>query len=151
MKYSEERIQRVSAYAHKLNAGMVQSMIDVYREYLRTGKPVNVIKLKTLTYNQSSNFQKLKFWGLVTSPEKGSGYFVTPKGLDFLRGRIPVLDLVASLENEVLPYTHQCWQTHKTKPQARMVHEFLDMDKYTYYKNYEEFREERGSDIPSLF
>lgn len=149
MKYFEERTTKHSAYPHKLSSGLVKALIAVAREYRRTGEIVKTNQLESLTHNQRANFQKLKHWDLIVSPKKGSGYYVSEKGMKFLRGEISVPDMMASLENKTLPLDHPCWDTHGTKPTPRKVYEILNLTDYTYYKDYEEFAADKVSERQS--
>lgn len=150
MKYSETKTIEITAYCHSLSAGMVQSLIAVAKRFIETGKPVNVLDLD-LTYNQKSNFQKLKFWELVVSPEKTRGYYLTKKGVNFLKGKIQMPNKIASMENKTLSFNHPCWETTKTKPEWFYVWEYLKMDQFKFYADYEYFAEQKQTQKQSLF
>lgn len=143
MRYSETRTIQVSAYRHKLNSMMIKSLIKVVDEYKKTGEAVNVLKLEGLTTNQINNFQKMKHWNLIVSPEKGAGWIPTRFAMNFLKGLYAIYDVAASLDNETLPYDHRFWKLQEKQPVSMKVHEFFEQSEYDFYKDYPGFAAEK--------
>lgn len=72
-------------YKHGLSKGILRGL---YKLAARGGGPVNLNDLG-LTYNQQSNFQKLRYWGLVEKvdplSEKGGDWKITASGIAFMK------------------------------------------------------------------
>lgn len=87
-------------YKHILNKGLVSALYELgrYRE------PVALTELE-ITRNQWTNFQKLRYWGLVekkrTMTGAGTGcWFVTSIGRDFINGSIAIPQIAWSFRGE---------------------------------------------------
>ena len=93
---------RVVEYTHKLSKGIV---IGLYRLYQRN--EVTHIKKLDLSYNQRSNFQKLKYWDLVRHAEsKRNGYYeITERGKMFIEGATHVDSHVRTYRGVKIEYT----------------------------------------------
>lgn len=114
MKYQErcESCGHIkTAYTHKLNKLLCQSLRDLIDFYERTKSACNLQRDLNLTKSQYNNFQKLQYWLLVRrAPE---GWYPTEHGINFIEGRIFIPNIVATLESEVLGTWHEAWKTHK--------------------------------------
>jgi len=77
-------------HKHSLGVGLVESLRRIWE---CGGGPIKLKELK-LTYNQESNFQKLRYWGLVAKADhnnkRGGEWLITPKGDLFLTGKYVV-------------------------------------------------------------
>lgn len=73
-------------YKHSLSRGLLRGLYLLMRA---GGGPLNLNDIE-LNYNQQSNFQKLKYWGLVEKSEpenaKGGVWNITEAGRGFLYG-----------------------------------------------------------------
>ena len=86
-------------YKHRLNYSLIQA--------LRKCAKYKIAALTDLelTKSQYTNFQKLKYWKLVTSVDKTKGYWsVTPLGRDFLRGDLRIHRTAVSYRGAVHSY-----------------------------------------------
>lgn len=75
---------RLVEYKHVLNAGLV----DAFVELSKHAEPTALTELD-ITRNQWTNFQKLRYWGLVENTDKGT-WFVTKFGHYWMEGRVDV-------------------------------------------------------------
>lgn len=87
------------------------------------------IKNLGLTTSQWTNFQKLKYWGLIFPHEdkgvrKGGWWFITKRGLRFLRGDI------------TLPKTVWMYRNKLVAVEPDQVHISNVVDGYTYRVGY---------------
>ena len=89
-------------YKHSLSKGLARCL---YRLVQAGGGPVNANTLG-LNYNQQSNFQKLRYWGLIEKSdpgsEKGGFWELTPKGWEFVKGSISVPRSAITYRGEVI-------------------------------------------------
>lgn len=84
-EYCEKCGASVRTYRHNMNKGMVAGL----KALARVGGRGMLRELK-LTISQHNNFQKLRYWDLI-SPVSGTYEWVlTEKGLRFLKGIMPV-------------------------------------------------------------
>lgn len=76
-------------YRHKLSKGLGESLVQFFRYGGRA-------KLRDLhlSYSKRTNFQKLRYFGLVTNDEKLAMWTLTDKGEQFVRGTIRVQEYV---------------------------------------------------------
>jgi hypothetical protein len=77
-------------YKHLLNQGLVQAL----HQLSLSKEPIPLTDL-ALSRNQWTNFQKLRYWGLVAKEVTSDGYgtgkwFVTVIGRDFIEGNTPM-------------------------------------------------------------
>lgn len=139
----------ITAYTHNLNKPLVSALrqlVDFYQktqyiDHRVSGMACNLASDLNLTHNQLANFQKLQYFGLVLDTK--DGWFPTSLGIDFINGTEKVLNPVATFKNEVLPYTHKAWATHKTAPFLIGV---LDVD-VSCYKKREEYAQKKSSQV----
>ena len=136
-----------TAYAHKLNAPMILALKELFSAY--DGEPVNIVKNSNLTFSQKNNFQKLRHFNLVYKTPNVAGYSPTKTGREFLLGEKAIFDLVATINNKVLPMNHECWETHREKPREMFVWEFLDEAEWDYKKR-PEYQQERSNQMSIL-
>jgi len=148
MKYSETCHcchHTVTAYIHRLNAGMVEALKQLVDHYSRHRRRVNLQKDLNLTKNQYNNFQKLQYFRLVHRDT--GGWVPTSGGTRFIQGEIGCPDVVATMGKEVLSWWHKAWDTHGAVTKTVYVTDFLD----TRYKGKEEYKEERRTTTLNLF
>jgi hypothetical protein len=136
---------KLTAYVHKLNVPLASALIKLFEFYEVNKRRANLDKDLKLTYNQQSNFQKLKYWDLVHRNK--DGWIPTQRGSAFIKGEIAILNAVASMNQEMLPYYHEAWKTHK-KP-LRIIY-INDLVEYTY-KQKEDYQEEKGFSQLNIF
>lgn len=92
-------------YKHSINVGLIAGLVRLHRH----GKPVN-LKHLNLTRNQWDNFQKLRYWDLVTptadpdGSKKGGTWRLTMKGASFVMGKIAVPRSVWTYRGRKLRY-----------------------------------------------
>jgi len=84
----------VVSYNHSLNAGMVKGLI-----LLEKAGGTSLFSDLDLTFNQKNNFQKLRYWYLITSPEPGV-WSLTNEGMDFLLGKTTMPKRVTTFRAE---------------------------------------------------
>jgi hypothetical protein len=81
---------KIVEYKHGLSKGLLRGL---YKLAKAGGGPINLNTLG-MNYNQQSNFQKLRYWGLVekSNPDclKGGDWNITAKGWSFMKGEISV-------------------------------------------------------------
>jgi len=84
-----ERCQHCDAkiveYKHNLTPGLVSGLIELSKA---GGGPINLKELG-LTRNQWDNFQKMRYWGLVSKVggDRTGVWEITSLGRDFVEGR----------------------------------------------------------------
>jgi hypothetical protein len=127
----------VTAYAHNLNAQMVQALEQVVDHYWKKGTGCNLQKDITLTKNQYNNFQKLQYFGLVVNTEKG--WIPTQLGSKFMAGELVILNPVATFGKEILSPLHEAWKTVEKKPNTLHIRQIRNYN----WKGREEYKEER--------
>ena len=67
-------------YRHTFNKGLAHGL---YELFVAGGGPINLRSLK-LTRTQWTNFQKLRYWGLVSRTKEDGEWTLTAKGADFI-------------------------------------------------------------------
>ncbi len=89
-------------YTHRLSKGLASALARAYEVHgLRAFNPS--IKLG-LTHTQLANWQKLRYWGLIKSSEKGGQWQLTYSGARFLMGDMTVALKVKTYRGEPLPF-----------------------------------------------
>lgn len=75
-------------YQHSLTTGLVSTLCKFMRgdEQLMF-QAKHPILTCAMTYNQGSNFQKLRYFGLVIKSSKSGYWILTQKGHDFVYGK----------------------------------------------------------------
>jgi hypothetical protein len=103
--------QRVDIYERTLNSGMARSLITMYRA---AGKEWQHIP--TTVGGRSREEAKLRYWGLVeqrgdeVEGKKDSGWWrVTPKGENFIHGRITVPKMARVFNKRLLSLVGSSW------------------------------------------
>jgi len=91
-------------YAHAFNKQMASALFVMAEQ----GGTIAFSEFSgRLTFNQQSNFQKIKYWDLVEKvidedgSRKGGLWALTHKGFSFLSGMIPIQKRVITYRNEV--------------------------------------------------
>lgn len=135
-----------TAYAHPLNRGLVLAFKQLCEFYLRTHQACNLARDLSLNHNQLANFQKLRYFGLVS--DTPDGWFPTNTGIDWFGGDISILNPAGSLSNQVLPDYHEAWKTHKARKAVRIT-DYVDLS----YKQRDDYASEKASrsSNPTLF
>lgn len=141
MNYHEMRTIPVHAYPHNLNTSLVIAFCKFAEEFIRTKQPVNVCNAQEfsgLDFNQRNNFQKLQYFGIVTRSK--DGYILTKFGEEFFYGEEKCAQKVATLDNEVLSYSHPAWEGEKPV-QWKYIYEYLNEQDFSWKKR-PEYQEE---------
>jgi hypothetical protein len=73
-------------YRHTFNKGLAQGLYELFAV---GGGPINLRSLK-LTRTQWTNFQKLRYWGLVSRTREDGEWTLTAKGFDFITQGITI-------------------------------------------------------------
>ena len=133
--------QTITAYTHNLNKPLIQALRQLVDFYDTNRRECNLQGDLRLTKNQYNNFQKLQYFKLVQRTEHG--YYPTQKGSDFIYGKVPCFNSVATYGKDVLEYNHEAWVTHKSQPYKVMV---SDIDQFAYKKR-EEYKEEKRDSL----
>jgi len=100
MKYTREKKRcptcdaRMVEYSHSLSKLLVSALGKLYRA---AGIESLHLKGADLTYSETANFQKLRYWGLAEPTEDAGTWYVTGIGEAFLGGRL-------SLHSRVITY-----------------------------------------------
>jgi hypothetical protein len=94
-----------------------------------------------MTHNQIANFQKLRYFGLVSNSAREGWWEPTPHGLRFWKGQAMEMDRVATLRKKPLSETDPFWEGESHKPQLRFMEGITDGS----YKTREEYRKEKMS------
>jgi len=101
----------VYAYSHNLNQPLVKALFDLVGLYEQLKRPLNLQKDLELTKNQYNNFQKLKYFDLVSDIPGTAGWVPTSRGIDFIYGKIAIRNIAVSFGNKILAYNHQAWKS----------------------------------------
>ena len=87
-----------------------------------------------LTKNQYNNF----LFQYFNHKRSDMGGFPTLQGILFIKGKEEAIDMIATIESEVLDFDHEAWKTHNGKPKPVMV---WDIDENSW-KNRVEYQAE---------
>lgn len=128
----------VTAYTHNLNLPLVKALRQLVDFFERERKACNLQKDLSLTHNQLANFQKLQYFDLVL--RVAEGWLPTEKGTMFIYGETSIKNPVATFKNQILPYDHIAWQSHKAEPVDLSVDE---VDQFSY-KRREAYQAEKS-------
>jgi hypothetical protein len=89
-------------HKHTLSAALIKALDILYRH---NGKKLTNLKILGFSRNQWDNFQKLKYWELITQDKPKSGEWrVTAKGEQFILGRIKVPFKVITYRGEFVRF-----------------------------------------------
>lgn len=135
----------VVAYTHKLNKSLVSALRKLVDFYEINRRKANVDKDLDLTYNQQSNFQKLRYFKLVY--RDSGGRIPTQKWVNFIYGSSPCENTSATLGKSILYPDHEARQTHKHPIKMLYIH---DVDE-TQYKRKEDYAQEKPSQTQKWF
>jgi len=86
MKFCEHCNAKMVEYKHSFNAGLAAGLFKLYKA---GGGPINITKI-SLTGYQWTNFQKMRYWGLVQKATRDDGthidgeWMITPQGINFI-------------------------------------------------------------------
>lgn len=134
----------VSAYVHVLNKWLVGACRKIVDVYEATRQPV--LLKNHLTHNQLANSSKLYNHWLIQKSDIEWAWFPTEKCIDFIYGRIGILDRVMTFNKKVLAMNHEYRERCDKKQKVVSV---SDIDE-TQYKRWRNFAEEKWTQY-SLF
>lgn len=91
-------------YPHGLSKGLLRCLVKM----VRAGTGDKDLGDLQMNYNQQSNFQKLRYWGLVEKSdpgsEKGGKWRMTDLGWAFVKGEIQMRNKVWSYRGEFVRF-----------------------------------------------
>ncbi len=91
----------VESYKHRLSKGLVSSLYNFALKVKASGKNTQHLTDVGLNNNQFTNFQKLKYFGLVEKSEKAGEWTITRKGRLFIAGEVAVENFAVTFRNVV--------------------------------------------------
>lgn len=136
----------ISAYTMPMNEGHVKSFIKFCEMYLAGGKKGIKKGDIGLTNAQYTNFQNLRYFGIIRQNEKGNEWFLTQFGAGFYYGEDAIKSPCAYMNGNTVEDGHPAWQTHGKPRAMKMINDIYP----THYKQRPEYREEKSSQ-ESLF
>lgn len=93
--------QSIMRHKQSLSKSLVAILVKSYESF--GSKSFHLQKDLSLTKNQYANFQKLKYWVLVTRDEAHAGHWrITFEGIKFLEGTAKVSRFVWTFNNRVV-------------------------------------------------
>lgn len=127
-----------TAYSHRLNLPLLtalKKLVEFHRKFNRTLLAEEFEQLG-LTYNQISNFQKLKYFDLVRNYD--SKWFPTAKGMMFVDGTLAIPSGVVTFKG---------YKVEKEHPAYRRDFPIVYFSEITekLYKRKEEYAAEKAS------
>lgn len=128
-------------YVHYLTKPLVRALRKLVDYYDNTKKSCNLQENLELTKSEYNNFQKLQYFNLAKRTD--IGWFPTLQGIQFIKGKEESVDMIATIESEVLDFNHEAWKTHNGKPSPVMV---WDIDKDSW-KQRVEYQEEKSMQV----
>lgn len=129
------------AYVYRLNKGKIAALAKLVEVYNQERRPLQMKEIG-LTNPQYTNFAHLQYWELAKLiPAPHHGWIPTPEGVMFLKGEIPIYDIVAVMGKEIMPHTHSAWETHTRLPKLVRVY---DIDE-TRYQQKKEFQDQKSN------
>lgn len=147
MKYSITKEIVISAYTKALNLGLIKALEQLVEYHKQPRTKTNLQTDLNLTKNQYAGFQQLRYFGLVSHRLQNERR-PTQKWIDFIEGKVPCENRVATIENKVLPYNHECRDTDNKKWKLLYIREYDDCFNY---KRREEYAQETVRTTQSLF
>lgn len=94
---------RSKRYTHTLSSGLIDAFVAFAKHLHESGgASANAVNESGLDVNAATNFQKLKYFGLVKKSEKIGHWQLTKNGEDFLRGRLKVLNKATTFRGAVV-------------------------------------------------
>lgn len=129
---------KVVTYTHRINKGLTIAMKRMYD----AGCTAHLESLP-LTTSQRSNFQKLKYWGLVRQSSEQSGvWMLTNKGISFVEGKTAELSHAASYRATPVELSEEK-KKHAKLVMFKDIYPYEIQDKETVrYKQREEYAED---------
>jgi len=97
---------KVVEYKHSINQGLVNSL---YKLYQAGGGPINLHEIKLLK-TEWTNFQKLRYWNLVSKVERedkshiGGAWQITRLGRSFIQNGVGIQKSVWTFRGETTKY-----------------------------------------------
>ena len=129
---------KVTAFTHQLNKGLAEAFKAFVDKYAEIKAPVSPSKDLNLTHTQLANWQKLRYWDLIKPIDNNKGLWVpTPNGILFYQDRISVMKTVATINAEVLPQTHEAWETHTKNVELVRITDLIDDFEYKQRPDYQ--------------
>lgn len=128
-----------TAYTLPLNQGMLEAFIKFADLFIIDERPKKKGEIG-LSNPQYSNFQNLRYFGIINQSEKGKEWFLTEKGKEFYYGDIGLPSPVAFMEGESLTSDHEAWETHEGERKTIFIKDVLTY----YYKQKPEYQEEKS-------
>jgi hypothetical protein len=86
MKRCEHCDAKMVEYRHVFNKGLAHGLYELWAS---GGGPISLRSLR-LTRVQWTNFQKLRYWGLVSRTRQEGEWTITPHGLSFVTQGTPI-------------------------------------------------------------
>jgi len=120
---------KMVTYRHTLNKGLVSALVKLSKEPNSTGK---ISKLKGITHNQIANFQKLRYWGLVSKVKDTGKWSVTLRGKKFVANELIIFDKAYSYRGQVAE------RLEDFIPKCVCIYDFIELEYETredYNKN----------------
>lgn len=95
--------QTVKLYRRKLNSGMALTLWQMFIVEPKGNKPIHVKDLlREKSLPNTHDWTLLAHWGIIEGAGNPTGYWkVTPKGVDFIMGRLNVPDSIMMYNNKV--------------------------------------------------
>ena len=87
-------------YRHTFNKGLAHGLYELFAV---GGGPISLRSLK-LTRTQWTNFQKLRYWGLVSPTKEDGEWKLTTKGFDFITQGISLQKWVYTYRGETVRF-----------------------------------------------
>ncbi len=85
-------------YSHSLSKLLVNALVKFHKEF---GQEEANLKDSSLTFNERTNFQKLKYWDLVIEGDGHSTWFIGPIGIMFINGFYTIKKQVVTFHGKV--------------------------------------------------
>lgn len=130
---------QATAYTLKLNESLASAFIKFAEKFLEDREGINKGDIG-LTNPQYSNFQNLRYFGIIEQKEKGRKWYLTDLGEKFYYGETFVKSPIAFMNGVVLPSDHKCWETTDEKIELVSLRERLP----EHYKKRPEYQEEKS-------
>ena len=105
-KYCEACGAKIVEYKHSFSHALA---VGLFRIYQHRGHSINIKELE-LTRNQWDNFQKLRYWNLVSKAYRDDGtrisgaWSITHHGIDFVEGRISIKQNVWTYRGQTMRF-----------------------------------------------
>jgi hypothetical protein len=98
---------KIVEYKHGLSKGLIRVLYHIIRECEGQPQEFEFCNIK-LTYNEGSNFQKLRYWKLIEKvgdfDGKGGTWKLTARGISFARGEISLPKFAMTYRGELVSH-----------------------------------------------